>query len=42
MPRALVAVHLYGQSADLDPIAELCERYGAALVKDAADALRAT
>jgi pyridoxal phosphate-dependent aminotransferase EpsN len=42
LPKALVLVHLYGQSADLDPIVELCERYGVALVEDAAEALGAT
>ena len=40
--RALVAVHLYGQPADLDPLVDLCERYGVALVEDAAEALGAT
>ena len=42
LPKALVLVHLYGQSANLDPIVELCERYGVALVEDAAEALGAT
>jgi dTDP-4-amino-4,6-dideoxygalactose transaminase len=41
-PKALVLVHLYGQSADIAPIADLCERYGVALVEDAAEALGAT
>ena len=41
LPKAVVVVHLYGQSADLDPIVELCERYGVALVEDAAEALGA-
>lgn len=39
LPRALVLVHLYGQSADLDPILALCQRYGVTLVEDAAEAL---
>jgi pyridoxal phosphate-dependent aminotransferase EpsN len=39
---AVVAVHLYGQSADLDPIMEVCARYGVPLVEDAAEALGAT
>ena len=40
--KALVAVHLYGQTADLDPLVVLCERYGVALVEDAAEALGAS
>jgi pyridoxal phosphate-dependent aminotransferase EpsN len=42
LPRAVVVVHLYGQSANLHPILETCERYGVALVEDAAEALGAT
>jgi len=42
LPKALVLVHLYGQSADLDPIVELCDHYGVTLVEDAAEALGAT
>ncbi|MBB6068591.1 pyridoxal phosphate-dependent aminotransferase EpsN [Longimicrobium terrae] len=42
LPKALVVVHLYGQSADMDPLAEVCARYGVALVEDAAEALGAT
>ncbi len=41
-PKALVAVHLYGQTADLDPLVALCDRYGVALIEDAAEALGAT
>jgi pyridoxal phosphate-dependent aminotransferase EpsN len=39
VPKALVVVHLFGQSADLDPILEICERYGVAVIEDAAEAL---
>lgn len=42
LPRAVVLVHLYGQCADLDPVAEACARHGVALVEDAAEALGAT
>ena len=42
LPRALVLVHLYGQSADLEPIQALCEKYGVVLVEDAAESLGAT
>lgn len=40
-PRAAVIAHLYGQAADIDPIAEACERHGVALIEDAAEALGA-
>ena len=36
--RALLPVHLYGQMADLSPLLEMCERYGLALIEDAAQA----
>ena len=42
LPKALVLVHLYGQPADIDPIKQLCEKYGVALIEDAAEALGAT
>jgi len=41
LPKALVAVHLFGQMADMDPIIQLCQRYGIALVEDAAESLGA-
>ncbi len=40
--RAAVVVHLYGQSADLDPIAAICEKHGIVLIEDAAESLGAT
>lgn len=40
-PKALVLVHIFGQSADLDPISALCERHGVILIEDAAEALGA-
>jgi dTDP-4-amino-4,6-dideoxygalactose transaminase len=39
LPKALVLVHLYGQCADIDPILNLCDRYGIHLIEDAAEAL---
>ncbi len=42
LPTAVVVVHLYGQSANLDPIVTACERHGVPLVEDAAEALGAT
>lgn len=42
LPKAVVLVHLYGQSADIDPIKEACEHYGVTLIEDAAEALGAT
>jgi dTDP-4-amino-4,6-dideoxygalactose transaminase len=41
-PKAVMLVHLFGQSADIHPIREACERSGVALVEDAAEALGAT
>jgi dTDP-4-amino-4,6-dideoxygalactose transaminase len=39
--RAVVAVDIYGQCADYEPLVEACERYGATLIEDAAEALGA-
>ena len=37
--RVVEVVHLYGQSADMDRIMEICARHGAALLEDASEAL---
>jgi pyridoxal phosphate-dependent aminotransferase EpsN len=42
MPKAVIAVDLYGQCADYARIGPLCERYGVTLIEDAAEALGAT
>lgn len=41
-PKALILVHLYGQSADTAPIRAACDRHGVMLIEDAAEALGAT
>ncbi|MCW5550403.1 MAG: DegT/DnrJ/EryC1/StrS family aminotransferase [Opitutaceae bacterium] len=40
-PRAVIVVHLYGQCADLDPIAAICAEHDIPLIEDAAEALGA-
>jgi pyridoxal phosphate-dependent aminotransferase EpsN len=42
LPKAVILVHLYGQSADIDPILEACDHYGIPLIEDAAESLGAT
>jgi pyridoxal phosphate-dependent aminotransferase EpsN len=39
LPKALVVVHLYGQSADMDPIRDACAEYGVVVIEDAAEAV---
>lgn len=39
LPKAVIIVHLYGQSAMLDELMAICERYGVPIVEDAAESL---
>ncbi|OZI68281.1 aminotransferase class I/II-fold pyridoxal phosphate-dependent enzyme [Bordetella genomosp. 1] len=41
LPKAVIVVNLYGQSADMDPILALCEQYGVPVIEDAAESLGA-
>ena len=38
-PKAVIVVHLYGLSADMDKIVELCKKYNVILIEDAAESL---
>lgn len=40
--KAVMVVHLYGLSADMDRIVELCNKYNVALIEDAAESLGTT
>lgn len=39
LPKAVIPVHLYGQSADMDAIMMVCDRYGVTVIEDAAEAI---
>lgn len=41
MPIAVIVVHLYGQSADMDKIMDICEKYNTPIIEDAAESLGA-
>jgi dTDP-4-amino-4,6-dideoxygalactose transaminase len=40
--KAVIVVHLYGMSADMDPIIALCKKYKVILIEDAAESLGTT
>ncbi|QOR84152.1 aminotransferase class I/II-fold pyridoxal phosphate-dependent enzyme [Geobacillus stearothermophilus] len=42
LPKAVVVVNLYGQSAKMDEILAICGRYGVPVVEDAAESLGST
>lgn len=39
LPKAVVIVDLYGQSADYDILLKICDRYGVPVIEDAAEAM---
>jgi dTDP-4-amino-4,6-dideoxygalactose transaminase len=39
LPKAVLVVNLYGQSADMDPLMELCRKYQVPIIEDAAESL---
>jgi dTDP-4-amino-4,6-dideoxygalactose transaminase len=41
-PKAVIVAHLYGQSADMDKIMEICKQHNVPLVEDSAESLGAT
>jgi len=41
-PKALILTHLYGMSADIEKIADICKVHGVYLIEDAAESLGAT
>lgn len=42
VPKAVIVVNLYGQSADMDRISEVCNKFGVPIIEDAAESLGAT
>ncbi|MEX2381049.1 MAG: DegT/DnrJ/EryC1/StrS family aminotransferase [Opitutales bacterium] len=42
LPKAVTVVHIFGQSADMDAILEICRRYELPLLEDAAEAMGTT
>lgn len=42
LPKAVVIVNLYGQSADFEPLKALCDEYAVPIVEDAAESLGAS
>lgn len=39
LPKAVIVVNLYGQSAKMDEILEICDHYGVPVIEDAAESL---
>jgi dTDP-4-amino-4,6-dideoxygalactose transaminase/UDP-N-acetylmuramyl pentapeptide phosphotransferase/UDP-N-acetylglucosamine-1-phosphate transferase len=42
LPRAVIVAHIYGQTANMGPILEVCARHGVPVIEDAAEAVGAT
>jgi len=42
LPKAVIVVNLYGQSADMDAISSICDKYNVPIIEDAAESLGAT
>lgn len=42
MPKAVLVVNLYGQSADYDALKDICDKYNVPIIEDAAESLGAT
>ena len=42
LPKAVIVVNLYGQSADYDEILKICNKYNVPVIEDAAESLGAT
>lgn len=42
LPKAVIVVNLYGQSADMDPLLEICNQFNVPIIEDAAESLGAT
>jgi len=42
LPKAVIVVNIYGQSADMLPIIEICNHYGVPVLEDAAESLGST
>ena len=42
LPKAVIVVSLYGQSADMDPLIDVCSNYNIPVIEDAAESLGAT
>lgn len=39
LPKAVIVVHLFGQSANMDAICEICDHYNVPIIEDAAESL---